>query len=378
MRLITLLGLLAVGSLDACHAAWADERYEYVDLVCGGSSAMAEIRFTVAWNDDPPNYRVLPDDIDGGLSHAPAGEATDCQLPDGRRIRIRAGVEQAFAYGMGGADPPAFFSLWIDRRIVLARREWKPGYGSPSDRRFVAVVVRADELVTCEAVGEAATLDCHSEPLDLTRHPVDTVEYPPSGQERPPIGTVLIAGGAPDPSLCRRYLDQASGTVDDPYTVFESAFASGIEFTGLHTLYPTTPGLALARVAPDGPVYRIAWFGGETHFFDGDIMLLAPADTPVERITALTEDIEITALRTPPDGWVFVSGDTAAAYPGATNRYIHLMPLRIDGRLYFLATPTNRDERPTAMLVGLGNDLQPFTACEFDRVEPNFGVQPRQ
>lgn len=121
-------------------------------------------------------------------------------------------------------------------------------------------------------------------------------------------------------------------------------------------------------------MFRIAIFSGRNLDFDGDFALIAPPDTPVEQIAAIRQDARSDRYRPARPDWILVSGGRDGIYPGVWPGRVHLKPVQIDGRLFFIAKPADEDDRPTAVLIGLGKDLKPFAACQFNRVEPNFGV----
>lgn len=386
LRWTSRLGLFAIGILLGLSAAVtrADEVTDHADVVCSSTSELAIVRFAYAEDGEPLNFRNLPGELDDGLSWTPATYNTDCSTPGGRAIRVRTGRGQAYAYGMGYGSPDLFFSLWIDHRLVLAGITWSPGGASAVESTLRGLVITPDSLIECRERDPWESPECDSEALDLIRHPVDLVEYPPPGQERPPLGTILVGEDASDPALCHRYLEGGSELLeadghDWPYLDNNSEYAATIDFSESPFTLDTTSRLALTPVAPGGPLYRIAVFSGANHYFDGDVVLIAPADTPTDSITRLTERYHGVekALSNPPDPeWKFVSGERDGIYPRVAARYVHLKLLQIDGRLYFLAKPTNRDHRPTALLVGLDANLRPFAACAFNRVEPHFGLPP--
>ena len=341
------------------------------DLVCSHKASIALVRFDPDYEGRGPEYTALPKAVDDGLSDVAAGKRTDCKLPDGRAIRIREGSKQAFAYGMGGADPPAFFSLWIDGRKVLSRKQWKPGYGEEGPP-LVAVVIRDSRLSFCTEAHDDLPIQCSSEHFDLVAKPVDRIEYPARGGRALPAGTPFVGGINGNSLLCRRYLTTIRKDFENLVNggKDQSAYAAGWkpDMTG-----PTsTPVLVTTTLEPDGPKYRVALFSGGNHYFDGDIAVVAPASTPADRILALDSTIEDAALAPWPPGWSFVSGGQKSVYPDVSDRYVHLNPVSISGRLYFFAYPSRWDQKPAAMLIGFGRDLSPVRICEFGRVEPNF------
>ncbi|MGX5842762.1 hypothetical protein ACWGTI_18760 [Mesorhizobium sp. ArgA1] len=371
-ELHTLAALLLFISILICpDTAQADEVTPHAELVCKRGSSIALVRFTLTWNDDPVVYRQLPAEVDEGLSATPTLSRSDCTIANGWTIRIRDGQGQAFAHGQGGANPPAFFSLWIAKRKVLSRKEWKPGYALGDNPRMVGVVIRPDRLSYCYAphnYTESAIgpVTCHDEPLQLERHKVDRIEYAPKNS-RPPVGRIFLARGTTEPRLCRKFLRlrpkgiPSAGDINDTANVFP---AQSVNY-GLD--------VATIEVSP-GVNRKLVRWSRTNHYFDGDLMMFAPVtDDPAAMLneSMLEDDTNNSPADKLPSGWVVIAGNMPGIYPGVSWRYVHFDTQRIDGQLYFLAQPTNWDQRPTAILVQ--PQMDGFKrVCVFQRVEPHF------
>jgi hypothetical protein len=375
IRPLALLSAFAVLLLSS--SARADQVATVADLVCSPHGDVAVIRFGLAWNGDPPSYQKLPASEDDGLSSAPPTPHTDCTLASGRRIRIRIGDKQAFPYGQGGGDPPSFFSLWIDGRVVLSRREWKPGYGAVSPWT-AGVVIRGDRLIFCRGTRDDdnnpdGPLRCSSERFDLMKARLDRVEYPPAGHKRPPPGTFLIAAGSKAPALCKRFLRGIGHAWPDLLSgVNKTPFDLDLKMRKIEAR-PAWLSVATASLRPGGPTYRIAVFSDTSGPFDGDLAVLAPAKTSDAALAQLGPEIEATVMPPPPPGWGYISGGRPGIYPKVQAQYVHLLFVQIDGVVHVLAHPTNQSEKPAAMLLAFGPDLAPRPACAFDEVGLNFG-----
>jgi hypothetical protein len=177
-----IAALISIGLLAFPNKAAADQLYTRKEVVCQSGASVALVRFTTAYNDDAPVYRRLPPNIDQGLSARPPSRREDCTMTNGWNVRVRSGEKQTMPYGMGGGDPPAFFSLWIARHKVFSRNEWKPGYGNDTDPWVVAVVILPNRLTICRVPGgldapAKGKLSCSDEPLRLDRHKIDAIEY---------------------------------------------------------------------------------------------------------------------------------------------------------------------------------------------------------
>jgi hypothetical protein len=373
MRFLAILLLLAMG----CAVARADYAAIHADLLCDGSANLAVARFAQTENNDPPQYAILPAEADGGLSGRTGADRTDCRLPRGWDIRIRAGEKQVYPYGAGGADPPAFFSLWIDHRKILSKLVWKPGYDDASTDKpwLVGLVIRPQSLTFCYRKPDDKAVRCERRRLELRQHAVDAEEYPGSSERKPPVGTILIEPRSADAAACQRYFDTLTKDAKQPLDYFP--FYAGLLPETL--LSERILGDQYRLRSLDGTFSnvgdrRVISTGTTSHYFDGDIFFLVPHDTPTDEIvTALPgEDIEEAVARLKRDGWTVISGGKPGLYPKVTPRYVHLVPEAIDGELFLLGYPTNKDQRPTAILIKPLPTAGFASLCNFQRVEPHY------
>ncbi|QND60825.1 hypothetical protein [Mesorhizobium huakuii] len=352
--------------------AQADYSTPHAEVVCQPGHDVALVRFTMTVDEEPIVYRQLPASADQGLSVTPTLGQSNCTMANGWTIRLRDGQEQAFGYGMGGGDPPAFFSLWIAKRKILSRRQWKPGYGADEDPWLIGIVIRPDRLSYCSVAAsdkapEKGEITCKDEPFQLNRHKVDHIEYAAPGS-RPPIGTILLERGTTEPRLCRKLLrlrpkgfQSVSTTINDTANVFP------VETAGQDL------NVATIEVSP-GVLRKLVRWSGTNHYFDGDLMLLAPVTADPSRIlkeSMLDDDGDTFSADKLPLGWSVIAGHMPGLYPGVSWRYVHFDTQRIDGELYLLAQPTGWQERPTAILIQpLADGFK--SVCIFQRVEPHF------
>ena len=350
---IRLLGVCFLAIF--CGGARADYVAQHADLVCDPAANVALVRFAMGHDDDPPQYPSLPGDIDSGLSRLPGTDRTDCRLPHGFDIRMRAGENQAFPYGMGGGDPPAFFSLWIERRHVLSKFVWKPGYGADDQPTLVGVVIRPMHLAFCYSKPGRTDVTCKDQRLELRKYPIDAVEYPKDAKSKVPIGTMLVDSAPVDREFCRRYLDRMKSEVLDPSNGLP---ASNSLLESMEWVPRQTPGDSYATGSMVGALSNVQGRGvfalrGGNHYFDGDIFVLAPKDANQKDVATLLpgNDIDQELAKPPPDGWTIISGGRPSLYPAVSPRYVHLLPDEIDGELVLLAYPTNLEVKPSAIVV---------------------------
>jgi hypothetical protein len=343
-----------------------------VDLVCGAAENLALIRFSFSEAANP-SFPRLPQALDLGLSAVAGSGRTDCTLANGTKIRIRAGEEQAFPYGMGGANPPAFFSLWINQRKVFSRKVWKPGYAESVNNPpiYDGMLIAANRITICATAGDEPQ-HCASHSLELANAPIDRVEYESPKQKVPTGDFSVIAKGAANQHFCQAYLDVVKPGIKnalngeqtsldiDLATLTEQASRNGPRVRS-----------GLLELLPGVSRRLVVWTGGN-HYFDGAVIALAPSGIGMENITAAYpfEDIEVWPKRVIPPDVTLISGGQQQLYPGVSPRYVHLVPQRIDGSLYVFAYPTNNTVRPTAALVKPLARGGFITLCAFNRIEP--------
>jgi hypothetical protein len=180
----------------------------------------------------------------------------------------------------------------------------------------------------------------------------------------------LLADGTTEPRLCRQFLrlrpkgfQNVSTSTSDAANVFPADTAQ------------QAPNIRAATVEVSPGVRRklVRW-SGTNHYFDGDVLLLAPLAADPAKILKegmLDDDqVKFSAGKLPPE-WSVIAGHMPRLYPDVSWRYVHFDTQWIDKRLYFLAQASNQEERPTAILVRpLADGFK--SICVFQRVEPHF------
>jgi hypothetical protein len=373
MPIRALYNLMLVSLLAFPAAAEADWLTTHVDLVCDAKANLALVRFSDS--EDLPSYPRLPQGLDHGLSASAGSDRTDCTLANGTEIRVRSGREQAFGYGMGGANPPAFFSMWINQHKVFSRQTWMPGYEESINNPPVydGVLIAKNRITIC-ATAEGSPQQCTSQPLDLAHAPIDHVEYRSNVQNVPVGHMSIIAKGPANRRFCNAYLglikpgiesallgQRTSLDVDLAPLITQTSLDEPLASSGLVELLPGTPR-------------RLMIWDGSDHYFDGRVIAVAPSSMTMQNIIAAYpfNDIEVWPKRGAISDVTLISGGQEQLYPEVSPRYVHLVPQRIDGTLYFFAYPTNNKVRPTAALVKPLANGGFATLCAFNRTEPHY------
>jgi hypothetical protein len=276
---------------------------------------------------------------------------------------------------MGGGNPPAFFSLWINKRKVVSRKRWMPGYEESFNNPpiYDGVLIAANRITIC-ATAEGQSQHCTSQPLDLAKAPIDRIEYgshPPSV----PLGHVsVIAKGAANQRFCEAYLGLIKPGIESALLGQKTSLDMDLApFTEQTSLDESQARSGLVEFLP-GVTRRLMIWEGENHYFDGTVIAVAPSSMAMKNILATYpfNDIEVWPERGARPGVTLISGGQKQLYPNVSPRYVHLVPQRIDGALYVFAYPTNNKVRPTAALVKPLADGGFATLCAFNRIEPQY------
>lgn len=367
-RYFPLIALLAPAMGHAYEVS------EHVDLVCDPAANLALVRFAMS-QQAAPTFPRLPKAMDRGLSARSGAGRTDCTLANGTTVRVRGGREQAFAHGMGGGNPPAFFSLWINGRKVFSRKTWMEGYARSNDNLPVydGALIAGDRITIC-ATAQDKPQQCTVQPLDLAKAPLDRVEYAASKPKAAVGQFSVIAKGAANQQFCTAYLGAIKPGIDAALhgqaTSHDIALPPPIAQRDTNAPHVRSGPVTLLP----GVARSLVTWSDDSHYFDGTVIALAPAGMAAATITAAYpfDDIEQWPGRSTPPKVTLISGGQKQLYPGVSPRYVHLVPQQVDGVLYIFAYPTNNQVRPTAALVKPLPDGGFATLCAFNRSEPHY------
>lgn len=386
--------LLAVFMGPACAEV------AHADLVCDAAHNIALARFQEDSDEGQPHYTVLPANIDSGLSAQNGTGHRVCKLANGWEVKLRNGEGQAFPYGQGGAAPGAFFSLWVDRHKIFSKKYWTDHDYAADLTPIAGVVIKPQGITICEIRnGKPA---CTAQKLSLKTHPVDAIEYPAIPAPAAAPGELMVVGGTGQKNLCPHLVTHGSSGFDyasepdikiaaatwdwidteklknpDPWADvgdIQNVFGIALDYANGRFSFPSYPGDFDGDDKPD----TVLAFGGNNHYFDGDIYIVAPSSislrTMLETLVAQDKDMDIEkSIETAKaQGWHVYAGGGAGLYPNVSPRYVHLDRIDYIGTRLLLAQPTNLDEYPTAMAIKPRADGSFETVCVFQRPRLNY------
>ena len=358
-------------------AARADYIVYHAVLHCSGSEAI--IRFGESYsNDEPIVLYDLPSQLSAKWSNVNRADGNHCLLTNGDELIVRYGRKQPSATGMGGADPPWFFSFWTNGKKVISREDFYSGFnGSALLNSFS---YRPGQLDRCSFGGTwpaymrpvGIPIDCTEQVVDLDRIPTDPLERP--GQQRA-VGTIVVTSSY-DLNFCRSFIQPGArgiriGSVATKETEVLNFPNSAMPFWAV-----SAPHVAQFDFNNDGVTDTVV----NRWDYRGSNSLLvklggASAEEMDEVVRIPKYDLTTIERRLLANGWEEVEGYSTAY----GSNWVWLNPVLMDGMTYILATPVNGEEMPSAILLRTGRkDGVPTqnggwdTLCTFQLLEENF------
>jgi uncharacterized protein len=311
-------------------------------LVCQGDKAL--LRFSHDDGMDNP-FSNAPPEIGGALARA-ADAKPSCTLADGRVVRYKTASENdAAAYGECGGETSQIYSVWVgDKKVV--NREIRAGHCDSDPVR--ALYLNGAHLTKCQeqrgpSDSAAASTDCSDISAQLAK-----------GAPDPTDGKFLVTQSAPDQQAFCEGLIRDLPPKEQAGTEAHSGDADWPQ----KTAFPSQPLVGDGATSADfdlnnsGSAQHVFIVRQATHFFDGDLWLIAPKQLAADKV----QDIVAGLGDDPPDlaslrkqGFQIFAGDQT---PYGEPRYVHFTPFQKNGATFLFARwATNLLDQPTEMIL---------------------------
>ncbi len=259
-----------VAAIVLFTSVFSDAEADYMDyhfeVRCDSQNNRAEILPYAVWNTDV---------------HSAAPQ--DRVLASGRTIRTKMGLGPVYPYGMGGADPSKWLSVWVDKARVLSQIHFGCGDEGPCSIR---IIVTAKDLTVChreppdvltqEEQPDEPEERCELTPEDMLLTERDSIEFPSSNERaRPPAGS-LATLFAKDDQFCAQFPLLSIPRGRDTDNIWpriglpseaqpvEATGSSPYEYSGSYQQYDFD-------IDNDGKKEIVIGLHARTHYRDGDI-----------------------------------------------------------------------------------------------------------
>lgn len=266
---------LSIAAIVLFTSIFSDAEADYMDyhfeVRCGSENNLAEIVPYAVWNTEV--YSAAPQ---------------DCVLASGRTIRVKMGLGPVYPYGMGGADPSKWLSVWVDKARVLSQIPFGCGDEGPCGLR---IIVTAKDLTVCrrehpDALAQEAASGEPEERCELTSKDMlpterDSLEFHSSNERaRPPAGSLATLFAKED-DFCAQFplvsmpngrgMDNRSPRIGLPND------AQPVEAAG-SSPYPAHYRQYDLDIDNDGKNEVVVGFHSRGHYRDGDIYFVYADD----------------------------------------------------------------------------------------------------
>lgn len=349
-------------------------------LKCDSESNRFTVRFGVLHNDDALDKAELadmPDDLSQEWTSIPFQENQSCQLVDGQKVLLSVKNKQAFAYGMGGGDPDATFTLKINDKNIYYHETFYNGYGA-GKYSINAVSYKDHQLKECSAYNVAIekclsqgkrrgcvfnteknkTIECGDVSKRLTGDALSNEESKELEKENEKIS--LQDSLSP---FCKEMRVQVPSNGNEAYEYLGRILDGHLSAMSID-------------INNDGKIDKVFRVGGSsgdcascgTHYFDGSY-LMAFTDSQ-EKVSDLLSymkekgyeiDKEPNIKYLPEWGAYFISLGLA----DSSARYVYNIPFAFKGKNYIYAFETNREKTPSSSISKITKDHRVETVCKF-------------
>jgi hypothetical protein len=376
---------LSFAGVAVSHADYLDWRLQ---VTCDAKSNRVEITPYAVYNQD-----------------VYSAEPQDCTLATGRTVRAKMGIGPAYPYGMGGADPDKWVSVWVDKSLVLSRESFGCADEGPCGLR---VLVTFDGMKVCRPTESAdrsqrksakgPVEQCEFTPNSKLTTDRDAQEFPSAiDRQRPPAGSIATLF-AKNEEFCSLFPDISGRRIDLPGEAepIEADASPTHEHIGGYERYTFD-------INNDGKADTVIGLHSQTHYRDGDIYFVysdgsVPQPTVDRREHTQSELVYAkAATRILPHYWADYTGAAEkqfaekdrddAAYvvksvgapwwdsddkPVFRFRYLYLRPFRYQDSTYFLTSSQEADARHWYTVLRPEPDFHVTEMCVFQIVRERY------
>jgi uncharacterized protein len=316
------------------------------------------------------------DGMDNPLSNAPppiggalalvADTKPSCALADGRVVRYKTASENdASAYGECGGETSQIYSVWIgDKKVV--NREIRAGHCDSDPVR--ALYLDGSHLTKCQE--QRGPSDSAADSTNCTDISAQLAKAAPDSTDGKFLVTQSAAGQQAFCESLIRDLPSKEQADTEAY--------SGDSDWPQKTAFPSQPLVGDDAASADfdlnnsGGAQHVFIVRQATHFFDGDLWLIAPKQLPADKVQDIVaglgnDEPDLASLRK--QGFQIFAGDQT---PYGEPRYVHFTPFRKDGATFLFARwATNLLDQPTEMILRPMPDGTQKLVCTYQAI-PNL------
>lgn len=264
---------------------------EKVLMRCDGQAETVSIRRSTYSDTHEPqqSVQVAKGEIET-LVVSSSDQYAECKFASGMAVRVKVGDETLWPFGQCGADPGAFFSLWLNQ-VRVASRSYL--YTACHAEELISAFVSRQGLRSCYKRDKSG---CESTPFKNPLGSRDVEEYPDGPKPEPGSYVVEYAADAP---LCKSMVRQEklNNSMSPSWSIRPPSKASAYplgEYYGDVASAPPTVDISEIDINNDGKTESVVSIRYGTKFRRSDTFL-AQRSNAVEK--AAGDKVDAEALR---------------------------------------------------------------------------------
>lgn len=316
----------------------------------------------------------------------------NCVFSNGRKVLARVGYGSVRPYGMGGADPDKWISVWVDEKKIVHKQQYDCGDEGVCNRYFI---VTDKGVERCTLDSNDNTLDKNIEFYDdpkrkctVTLNTVfpektDRLEYPKEGDPVPPEPGSIVVEFAKDNKFCSLFLSDRFHFHSEGFP----ATPKDIKLIKFH--YDVLYGTVGMRVSysyfdadNDGEPEHVYRYTEGTNYRDADIYFIfedgkQPASESVinDFNVLLSSDNRVFPGKNIDDGYYELKHWPKKSFvevKGFGARYLHSGPFIYQEKTYFSTYSMEEALMNINTVLMLNNDGTTTDMCYFRRVSNHY------
>jgi hypothetical protein len=213
LKLIYLLSMLIIAQFKYSNL-YADEYYNFIEMVCEPNGAIVKLKNTDQWNKPPSDEDYafkhhLFKKNDSSIKMQSIYKHGECVFSNGREVRLKLGSGQSRPYGMCGASPESWISLWVDHKKILSKHVYIPACMVQSVTKSIIIENNIVKICQYETSGNFSSLSINTDSFSCEKNSIsndaqiDEIEYPLTGN-KVPAGSRILDYGIDNP-ICETF-----------------------------------------------------------------------------------------------------------------------------------------------------------------------------
>lgn len=317
----------------------------------------------------------------------------ECFLSRHTPLRVKISEGQGKPYGMCGADPEIWISLWVGQRHWIKKEQIT---GRCAEKLMSQITVTKTGLTWCstdynENNNDAEAVKEECEFISASKLPKrrDKTEYPVSDKKGPPPGTIILESST-QPALCESMIKKKQLATGRP--AWEIEIPKDLQITAepetAHGLFEYAGHFSRQAIDidNDGNIETVYGFHPFTHALDADIYYASPGEIfdkkwPNISDTMLWENSSYifphqfgfcsghACMQDDEDGLLKLDSYKVDHKPFTYRfRYLHLSPFMVKDKTHFLLTSLDYDSMHISAVLKPQGIRPPEEVCVFRTV----------